>query len=127
MRSRCMHGALQDVDFIRPDTAAFEDCPSDSIDYAVMERLPSDAAAGVPAALVPLAAGWSDLGAWDAVWSVQPKDAAGNAAVGPAVSMDSRNTLLFPAAGWWPGWVWTTGRGGNASTPCWPGRTASRR
>ncbi|WP_298432892.1 mannose-1-phosphate guanylyltransferase/mannose-6-phosphate isomerase [Ottowia sp.] len=90
-----MGGALQDVDFIRPDTAAFEACPSDSIDYAVMERLPSDAAAGVPAALVPLAAGWSDLGAWDAVWGVQPKDAAGNAAVGPAVSMDSRNTLLF--------------------------------
>ncbi|CAG9213350.1 Mannose-6-phosphate isomerase / Mannose-1-phosphate guanylyl transferase [Paraburkholderia sabiae] len=62
------------------DRAAFAACPSDSIDYAVMERIGNDPKlAGV---IVPLTAGWSDVGAWDAVWDVSAKDDAGNVARG---------------------------------------------
>ncbi|RFU47900.1 mannose-1-phosphate guanylyltransferase/mannose-6-phosphate isomerase [Paraburkholderia sp. DHOC27] len=60
--------------------AAFAACPSDSIDYAVMEHIAADAR--VPGVVVPLAAGWSDVGAWDAVWDVCGKDASGNVARG---------------------------------------------
>jgi mannose-1-phosphate guanylyltransferase/mannose-6-phosphate isomerase len=56
-----------------------------------MEHAPG---AGLPIKMVPLNAGWSDLGAWDAVWSVLAKDAAGNAHVGDVISTDSRNTLV---------------------------------
>ena len=80
-----------DGHFIRPGQDAFTAIPSDSIDYAVMERAPS---AGLPITMVPLNAGWSDLGAWDAVWSVLPKDASGNAHVGDVLFTDSHNTLV---------------------------------
>ena len=80
-----------DGHFIRPGEQAFKDTPSDSIDYAVMERAPG---AGLPITMVPLDAGWSDLGAWDAVWNVLPKDAAGNAHLGDVLCTDSRNTLV---------------------------------
>lgn len=90
-----MQQAVRDLDFIRPDTAAFQACPSDSIDYAVMERLPQRADLGIPACVVPLQAGWSDLGAWDALWDVLPHDANGNATVGDAVLHDSRDSLLM--------------------------------
>jgi mannose-1-phosphate guanylyltransferase/mannose-6-phosphate isomerase len=82
---------LEDGHFIRPDEEAFKAIPSESIDYAVMEHAPG---AGLPIKMVPLNAGWSDLGAWDAVWSVLAKDAAGNAHVGDVISTDSRNTLV---------------------------------
>jgi mannose-1-phosphate guanylyltransferase / mannose-6-phosphate isomerase len=70
--------------FYRPEYTAFRQSPSDSIDYAVMERLGSDAvqAHGV---VVPLDAGWSDLGSWDAVWEALDKDADGNVARGRVV------------------------------------------
>jgi len=77
--------------FIRPGEEAFKVIPSESIDYAVMEHAPG---ACWPIKMVPLNAGWSDLGAWDAVWSVLPKDAAGNAHVGDVLCTDSRNTLV---------------------------------
>ncbi|HKR38065.1 MAG TPA: mannose-1-phosphate guanylyltransferase/mannose-6-phosphate isomerase [Paraburkholderia sp.] len=65
---------------LKLDRAAFAACPSDSIDYAVMERIGNDPKlAGV---IVPLTAGWSDVGAWDAVWDVSAKDDAGNVARG---------------------------------------------
>ena len=82
-----------DASFVRPGKAAFLVIPADSVDYAVMERLPGDAAAA-PLAMVPLAAGWNDLGAWDAVWQVSDKDAYGNASVGDTLIIDSRNTLV---------------------------------
>jgi mannose-1-phosphate guanylyltransferase/mannose-6-phosphate isomerase len=81
----------EDGHFVRPGEEAFEAIPSESIDYAVMEHAP---AAGLPIKMVPLDAGWSDLGAWDAVWSVLPKDASGNAHVGDVLFTDSRNTLV---------------------------------
>jgi mannose-1-phosphate guanylyltransferase/mannose-6-phosphate isomerase len=81
----------EDGHFIRPGEESFKAIPAESIDYAVMEHAPS---AGLPIKMVPLDAGWSDLGAWDAVWSVLPKDAAGNAHVGDVLFTDSRNTLV---------------------------------
>jgi mannose-1-phosphate guanylyltransferase/mannose-6-phosphate isomerase len=81
----------EDGHFVRPGEDAFKAIPSESIDYAVMEHAP---AAGLPIKMVPLDAGWSDLGAWDAVWSVLPKDATGNAHVGDVLFTDSRNTLV---------------------------------
>ncbi len=81
----------EDGHFIRPGEEAFKAIPAESIDYAVMEHAPG---AGLPIKMVPLDAGWSDLGAWDAVWSVLPKDATGNAHVGDVLFTDSRNTLV---------------------------------
>ena len=81
----------EDDHFVRPGKEAFKAIPSESIDYAVMEHAP---AAGQPIKMVPLDAGWSDLGAWDAVWNVLPKDATGNAHVGDVLFTDSRNTLV---------------------------------
>ena len=78
-----------DASFIRPGRDEFAVIPSESVDYAVMEKCPADASpqAADPfdIRMVPLTAGWSDLGAWDAVWQVSPKDAAGNAHVGDAL------------------------------------------
>ncbi len=80
-----------DAAFVRPGKAEFAAIPSDSIDYAVMERCPGSP---FPIRMAPLDAGWSDLGAWDAVWSVLPKDAQGNAHVGDVLATDSSNTLV---------------------------------
>lgn len=80
-----------DGPFVRPGKAEFAMIPSDSIDYAVMERCPGSA---FPIHMVPLDAGWNDLGAWDAVWNVLPKDEHGNAHVGDVLATDSRNTLV---------------------------------
>ena len=81
-----------DASFVRPGREEFAAIPSESVDYAVMEKCPG--AAGRDIRMVPLNAGWSDLGAWDAVWQVSPKDADGNASVGDALLSDSRNVLV---------------------------------
>jgi len=87
-----------DSDFVRLPMAAFAACPSDSIDYAVMERLVAGGARD-PAlphgVVVPLAAGWSDVGAWNSVWQCLPKDEAGNAVQGDVVLRGARNTLVM--------------------------------
>ena len=85
-------GRSTDASFVRPDRAAFALIPSESVDYAVMERCPESPEFEIR--MVPMDAGWSDLGAWDAVWDVSPKDAAGNATHGDALVSDSRNTLV---------------------------------
>jgi mannose-1-phosphate guanylyltransferase/mannose-6-phosphate isomerase len=77
--------------FIRPDKAAFAAIPSESIDYAVMERCPGSP---FPITMVPLSAGWSDLGAWDTVWNVLPKDAQGNAHLGDVLTVECQDTLV---------------------------------
>jgi mannose-1-phosphate guanylyltransferase/mannose-6-phosphate isomerase len=91
-------GRSVDASFVRPGRDAFAAIPSESVDYAVMEKCPSDptvpASARIDIRMVALDAGWSDLGAWDAVWQVSPKDADGNASVGDALVSDSRNTLV---------------------------------
>ncbi|MEP7101530.1 MAG: mannose-1-phosphate guanylyltransferase/mannose-6-phosphate isomerase [Burkholderiales bacterium] len=85
-------GRSTDASFVRPDRAAFASIPSESVDYAVMERCPESPEFDIR--MVPMDAGWSDLGAWDAVWEVSTKDAAGNATHGDALVSDSRNTLV---------------------------------
>jgi len=82
-----------DADFLRVDRAAFEACSSDSIDYAVMEKLQAAPELG-QSVVVPLAAGWSDVGAWDALWAVSAKDEDGNAGRGEVMFEGSRNTLV---------------------------------
>ena len=77
--------------FVRPGKAEFTAIPSDSIDYAVLERC---FGGQYPLKMVPLDAGWSDLGAWDAVWSVLPKDQNGNTYVGDVLATDCHNTLV---------------------------------
>ncbi|NMG47296.1 mannose-1-phosphate guanylyltransferase/mannose-6-phosphate isomerase [Azoarcus communis] len=86
-------GRQVDADFLRVDKAAFAACPSDSIDYAVMEKLQSAPALG-QGVVVPLSAGWSDVGAWDALWAVSDKDEDGNAGRGEVLFQSSRNTLV---------------------------------
>ncbi len=84
-------GSIESNGAMRLDRAAFAACPSDSIDYAVMERIASDARLfGVA---VPLVAGWSDIGAWDAVWQVSPKDADGNVGRGRVLFEGSSDTF----------------------------------
>ncbi len=77
--------------FVRPGKVEFAAIPSESIDYAVMERCPGSK---YPIKMVPLDAGWSDLGAWDAVWNVLPKDEEDNAHLGDVLATGSRNTLV---------------------------------
>ncbi len=85
------NGKSQDNAFVRPGKAEFTAIPSESIDYAVMERCPDS---NFPIKMVVLDAGWNDLGAWDAVWTVLPKDEQGNAHLGDVLTIDSRNTLV---------------------------------
>ena len=86
-------GARVDGLFVRVDKAAFAACPSDSIDYAVMEEL--DLSSATPqAVVVPLDAGWSDIGAWEALWAVSSKDESGNAIRGEVVLEDTRDSLV---------------------------------
>lgn len=85
----------RDMDFIRPHAATFTQCPADSIDYAIMEHLPRQPELGIAACVVPLDAGWSDLGAWDALWDILPRDAQGNAHCGQTLAIDTYNSLLF--------------------------------
>ena len=80
-----MADAQEDLTFVRVDKAAFEGSPSDSIDYAVMEK--TDAAV-----VVPLEAGWSDVGSWSALWDVSAQDSDGNAVQGDAILHDSMRT-----------------------------------
>jgi len=77
-----------DLDFVRVDAAAFAACPAESIDYAVMEK--TDAAV-----VVPMDVGWSDVGAFAALWDVLPKDAEGNVMRGDVMAHDSHNNLLL--------------------------------
>nr|WP_288257170.1 mannose-1-phosphate guanylyltransferase/mannose-6-phosphate isomerase [uncultured Pseudomonas sp.] len=81
--------------FIRPDKEAFTAIPSESIDYAVMEKCPGSA---LPIKMLPLDAGWSDLGAWDAVWSVSPKDDKGNALHGDVLITESSHSLVHASS-----------------------------
>ncbi len=88
-----------DGEFVRVGKEAFAQCPSDSIDYAVMERIADSAETSAtalpPGVVLPLSAGWSDVGAWDALWQVLPKDAHGNVAQGDVLLQGCENTLAL--------------------------------
>ena len=79
-----------DAKFVRPGKVEFTAVPSESVDYAVMEKCPGV----LDIRMQALSAGWNDLGAWEAVWQVAEKDASGNASTGDAILSDSRNTLV---------------------------------
>lgn len=96
---RAMQGARHDLDFIRPEAEAFRQSPSQSIDYAVMEKLPATPELGISCCVVRLDAGWSDLGAWDALWSLRDRDARGNALIGEfALEHGCSNTMLLASS-----------------------------
>ncbi|NBF09262.1 mannose-1-phosphate guanylyltransferase/mannose-6-phosphate isomerase [Pseudomonas sp. Fl4BN1] len=77
----------QDMHFTRVGREAFAHCPSESIDYAVMEKT-------ADAVVVPLDAGWSDIGSWSALWEVGNKDAQGNVCHGDVLVEQTSNTLV---------------------------------
>ena len=79
---------LMDLDFLRLDPEAFTACPSDSIDYAVMEKTERGA-------IVPLDAGWNDLGSWEALWDVGAKDTAQNVTAGDTLLHDVTNSYVL--------------------------------
>jgi mannose-1-phosphate guanylyltransferase/mannose-6-phosphate isomerase len=79
--------ANADLDFIRLDAKSFGESPSDSIDYAVMERTSR-------AAVVPVSCGWSDIGSWDALWLAADKDNDGNRLEGDIIALDTSNSLV---------------------------------
>jgi mannose-1-phosphate guanylyltransferase/mannose-6-phosphate isomerase len=81
-----------DALFIRPDPEAFNAIPSESIDYAVIERCPGSRFA---IKMVALDAGWNDLGAWDAVWQVGRQDAHGNVTHGDTMLDKTTNSLIY--------------------------------
>ncbi len=80
--------AKHDIDFTRLDKVAFENCPSDSIDYAVMEKTAS-------AVVLPLDAGWSDVGCWSSMWDVSDSDQDGNVIKGDVLTHDTANSLII--------------------------------
>lgn len=80
--------AAKDLDFIRVDKALFATCPSESIDYAVMERT-------CRAVVMPLDAGWSDVGSWSALADVDTSDVQGNTFKGDVLHHNTSNTYVF--------------------------------
>jgi mannose-1-phosphate guanylyltransferase/mannose-6-phosphate isomerase len=78
---------VSDLDFVRLDAEAFGACPSDSIDYAVMEKTEH-------AVVIPLDAGWSDVGSWTALWEVGDDDDRGNVSKGDVINIDCDNSFL---------------------------------
>lgn len=82
-----LQGATEVDGALRLHAGAFEDCPSESLDYAVMEQT-------TDAVVAPIDIGWSDIGGFDALWESAPKDADGNAVLGESVLIDVRNSFI---------------------------------
>ncbi len=90
MVTRCRQAAAnmsEDIGFLRLDAEAFGDCEADSIDYAVMEKTEL-------ACVVPMDAGWSDIGSWSSVWEQDEKDEHGNATRGDVITNDTENSIV---------------------------------
>jgi mannose-1-phosphate guanylyltransferase/mannose-6-phosphate isomerase len=87
MCKQALAAAKIDLDFTRLDKTIFSGCPSDSIDYAVMEKTDK-------AMVVPLDAGWNDVGSWSALWDVTAKDSNGNAINGDVLTVDTHNSYI---------------------------------
>ncbi len=82
-----MNGATVDMDFIRVDKQAFENCPSDSIDYAVMEKVKN-------AVVIPVDIGWNDVGSWSALHEIGEQDINNNILIGDTKSISTRNSYV---------------------------------
>lgn len=87
---RAYANARRDLDFFRIDAEAYAESPSDSIDYAVMERVRD-------AAVVPVECGWSDVGSWSSLWRVGARDADGNVQLGDTIAVDTHDSYLQAA------------------------------
>ena len=85
--SKAVSDVSTDLDFIRVDAEAFATCPDDSVDYAVMENT-SDAV------VVPMDAGWNDIGSWSSLWDVGDKDESGNVASGDVILHNAKNSFI---------------------------------
>ncbi|GHY42992.1 Mannose-1-phosphate guanylyltransferase [Vibrio cholerae] len=83
-----MQGARGDLDFVRIEESSFTECPEDSIDYAVMEKTQD-------ALVVPMDAGWSDVGSFSALWEVSLKDSQGNVMVGDVIAEQTHNSYIY--------------------------------
>ena len=90
---RAMQGQQVDNDFVRVDVEAFKACPDESVDYAVMEPLCQQANGDV--VVVPLDAGWNDIGGFSALWQVSEQDSDGNVFKGDVKAVDTKNTLVI--------------------------------
>lgn len=77
--------------FIRPNKEIFKEVPSQSIDYAVIEKCPGSK---FQIKMIELDAGWNDLGSWDAAWHVSPQDGSGNVVIGDVITLDSKNSFI---------------------------------
>jgi len=86
--AKALNQACSDFDFIRLDKESFMACPSDSIDYAVMEKTSQSV-------VVPLDANWNDVGAWDALWDIGEKDQNGNVVHGDIISESVENSFIY--------------------------------
>jgi len=86
---------MNDNQFVRPDKEAFKAIPAESVDYAVIEHLPNS---DITINMVPLDAGWNDLGSWDAVWETTPTNNDGNALTGDVLSVDSSNNFVHASS-----------------------------
>ncbi len=82
-----LKSAKVDMDFVRLNKEIFATCPSDSIDYAVMEKT-------AKAIVIPMDAAWNDVGSWSALWDVTSKDSAGNAIMGDVFTVDTHNSFI---------------------------------
>lgn len=85
----------EDMDFIRIDADLFSKSPSDSIDYAVMENVTSSGGSDFCGYVVPLDAGWSDIGSWDSLWDISEKTEAGNVIKGDVFLEDTKNSMVI--------------------------------
>jgi len=96
MKTACesaFHKGQQDQDFYRINKEAFMKSPNDSIDYAVMEKLVGHERG--QAAVIPMDAGWSDVGAWAALWDIGQKDQSGNVTKGDVINVNSQNSMFL--------------------------------
>ncbi len=85
---KAWQGRAADLDFTRLDAEAFASCPSDSIDYAVMEKTDR-------AVVIPLDAGWSDVGSWAALWEVGEADGQGNVSSGDVSEVACKDSYFY--------------------------------
>ncbi len=84
---QCMADRQHDLDFVRIESDVFKDCPSESVDYAVMEHTQD-------AVVVPMDAQWNDIGSWTSLWDVSDKDPSGNTVLGDVILHDTKNSYV---------------------------------
>lgn len=89
---QAMRGVDPDLDFIRVDEEAFLACPEESIDYAVMERT-------ADAVVMPMDAGWSDVGSWSSLWEISAHTPEGNVHHGDVISHKTENSYVYAESG----------------------------